>query len=99
FAVGLLAQAARRRTPVLLGSAAGAVAAALLADRVAPGACAWVLAGSSSASPACTQALAALGLVPALDLRLPGPGGAVLADRLLGTALDLLPDAAPDPRA
>ena len=32
----------------------------------------------------------ALGLEPVLDLRLPGPGGAVLADRVLAAALELL---------
>lgn len=87
---GALAQAARRRTPVLLGSGVPAVAAALLAERTAPGAGRWLLPGSSSAAPAAQKALAALGLAPVLDLRLPGPGGAVLADRVLRTALELL---------
>lgn len=89
-AVGLLEQAAVRRTPVLLGSAPGAVAALLLADRLTPGAGRWALPGSSSAAPAAQRALEQLGLVPVLDLRLPGPGGAVLADGVLAAALELL---------
>ncbi len=87
---GAVEQAARRRTPVLLGSGPAAVAAALLADRRAPGAGRWLLAGSSGASPATVRALSALGVAPVLDLRLPGAGGAVLADRVLRAALDLL---------
>lgn len=88
--VGVVEQAALRRTPVLLGSAPGAVGAALLADRLVPGASSWLLAGSSGSAPAAQRALVALGLVPVLDLRLPGPGGALLADRLLRAALELL---------
>ena len=91
--VGVVEQAALRRTPVLLGSAPGAVGAALLADRLVPGASSWLLAGSSGSAPAAQRALVALGLVPVLDLRLPGPGGALLADRLLRAALELLADA------
>lgn len=87
---GVVEQAARRRTPVLLGSGAVAVAAALVADRLAPGASAWLVPGSSSASPAAQRALVALGADPVLDLRLPGPGGALLAERVLRTALELL---------
>jgi nicotinate-nucleotide--dimethylbenzimidazole phosphoribosyltransferase len=89
-ATGLVAQAARRRTPVLLGSSPVAVAAALLAERLAPGASAWCLAGCTGAAPAVRQALVELGLEPVLDLRLPGPGGALLADSLLRAALELL---------
>ncbi len=87
---GLVAQAARRRTPVLLGSAPGAAAALLVADRLAPGAGRWVLAGCSSATPAAVRALEVLGVSPLLDLRLPGPGGALLAERVLAGALELL---------
>lgn len=92
FLTGAVEQAARRRTPVLLGSAPAAVAAALVADRLGPGTARWLLPGSSSASPAAQRALTALGAAPVLDLRLPGPGGAVLADAVLRTALDLLAD-------
>lgn len=89
-AAGLVEQAARRRTPVLLGSSPGSVAAALVADRLAPGTAGWLLAGSSSASPAAQRALLALGLEPVLDLRLPAGGGALLADAVLAGALELL---------
>lgn len=89
-ATGLVAQAARRRTPVLLGSSPVAAAAVLLAERLAPGTAAWCVAGCSAAAPAARHALTELGLVPVLDLRLPGPGGALLADRLLRAALELL---------
>ena len=87
---GVVERAALRRTPVLLGSGAGALAAALVADRLQPGTASWLLAGSSGGTPAAQRALVALGLVPVLDLRLPGAGGAVLADGVLGAALELL---------
>ena len=76
--VGFLAQAARRRTPVVLDGAATAVAA-LLADTEVPGARAWWAAGTRCTEPA--QALrprppgprAAAGPV---DARRPGHRGA-----------------------
>jgi nicotinate-nucleotide--dimethylbenzimidazole phosphoribosyltransferase len=92
---GLLHGSAVRRTPVLLGSGVAAVAALLLADRRARGVATWALAGCSSAVPGAARALAALRLEPVLDLRLPGPGGALLAERLLLAALELLPEAEP----
>ncbi|MEJ2889058.1 nicotinate-nucleotide--dimethylbenzimidazole phosphoribosyltransferase [Actinomycetospora aeridis] len=67
--VGFLAQAARRRTPVLLDGVATAVAA-LLADAEAPGARAWWVAGSRCTEPAQALALDVLGLEPLLDLRM-----------------------------
>lgn len=90
YLAGVVERAALRRTPVLLGSGAGAVAAGLVADRFQFGTASWVLAGCSGAAPALQRALVALGLVPVLDLRLPGPGGALLADLVLQGALQLL---------
>ena len=72
---GLLAQAAVRRTPVLLGGSTPVVAAALLADRLAPGAAGWWIAAEAPSSPAATAGLDRLGLDPLLDLRVAGRGG------------------------
>jgi nicotinate-nucleotide--dimethylbenzimidazole phosphoribosyltransferase len=66
---GFLAQAAVRRTPVLLdGVVVGA--SALVADRLAPGARGWWQAGHRSTEPAHTLVLDHLGLVPLLELRM-----------------------------
>jgi nicotinate-nucleotide--dimethylbenzimidazole phosphoribosyltransferase len=76
---GFLAQAAIRRTPVVLdGVVSGA--AALVAERLAPGAKAWWVAGHRSPEPAHPLALTHLGLDPLLelDLRL-GEGTGALA--------------------
>src|SRR5262249_51992122 len=64
---GFLAQAAARRTPVILdGLVIGA--AALVAEELAPGARAWWLAGHRSVEPAHPLALDRLGLAPLLEL-------------------------------
>jgi nicotinate-nucleotide--dimethylbenzimidazole phosphoribosyltransferase len=93
--VGALAQAAVRRTPVVLdGVVVGA--AAMLAQRLAPGASDWWVAGHLSAEPAHVLALADLGLDPLLDLDLrlgEGTGGA-LAVPLLTAAVRLLGEVA-----
>lgn len=76
---GFCAQAAVRRTPVLLDGLAS-TAGALVADRLAPGARAWWQAGHRSPEPAHALACAALGLEPILDLRMrlgEGSGAAV----------------------
>ena len=76
---GFCAQAAVRRTPLLLDGVV-VTAAALVADRLAPGARAWWQAGHRSTEPAHTLALAYLELVPILDLGLrlgEGTGAAV----------------------
>jgi nicotinate-nucleotide--dimethylbenzimidazole phosphoribosyltransferase len=66
---GFLLQAAVRRTPVLLdGLVTGA--AALVADRIAPGAKAWWVASHRSTEPAHSRALERLGLDPIIDLGL-----------------------------
>jgi nicotinate-nucleotide--dimethylbenzimidazole phosphoribosyltransferase len=88
---GFLAQAAVRRTPVVLdGLAVGA--AAMLADKLAPGARQWWLAGHRCAEPAHAMVLAHLQLKPLLDLdlRLGDCSGAVAALPLLQMAAQLL---------
>jgi nicotinate-nucleotide--dimethylbenzimidazole phosphoribosyltransferase len=74
---GFCAQAAVRRTPLLLDGLA-VTAAALVADRLAPGARLWWQAGHRSPEPAHGLALAQLQLDPILDLRMrlgEGTGG------------------------
>jgi nicotinate-nucleotide--dimethylbenzimidazole phosphoribosyltransferase len=85
--VGFLAQAARRRTPVLLDGAAVCVAA-LLADARAPGARAWWQAATRDTEPAQALALEVLGLDPLLllDLRAGAATGALAAVPLVTMA-------------
>jgi len=66
---GFCAQAAVRRTPLLLDGMA-VTAAALVAERLAPGARQWWQAGHRSTEPGHLLALAALDLDPILDLRM-----------------------------
>jgi nicotinate-nucleotide--dimethylbenzimidazole phosphoribosyltransferase len=76
---GFCAQAAVRRTPLLLDGMA-VTAAALVAERLAPGARQWWQAGHRSTEPGHALALAALELDPILDLRMrlgEGTGAAV----------------------
>jgi len=76
---GFCAQAAVRRTPVLLDGLA-VTAAALVAEQLAPGARLWWQAGHLSTEPAHALALAQLGLDPIVDLRMrlgEGSGAAV----------------------
>ncbi len=76
---GFCAQAAVRRTPVLLDGMV-VTAAALIAEQLAPGARLWWQAGHRSTEPAHALALARLGLDPILDLRMrlgEGSGAAV----------------------
>ncbi|MEO6793681.1 MAG: nicotinate-nucleotide--dimethylbenzimidazole phosphoribosyltransferase [Mycobacterium sp.] len=76
---GFCAQAAIRRTPVLLDGLAS-TASALVAERLAPGARAWWQVGHRSPEPAHTLACTALELEPILDLRMrlgEGTGAAV----------------------
>ncbi|WP_156751750.1 nicotinate-nucleotide--dimethylbenzimidazole phosphoribosyltransferase [Mycobacterium sp. E2497] len=77
---GFCAQAAVRRTPLLLDGMA-VTAAALVAERLAPGARLWWQAGHRSTEPGHALALTELGLEPILDLRMRlGEGsGAALA--------------------
>ena len=76
---GFCAQAAVRRTPLLLDGMA-VTAAALIAEHLAPGARLWWQAGHLSTEPAHALALAQLGLDPIVDLRMrlgEGTGAAV----------------------
>ena len=88
---GFLAQAALRRTPVVLDGVV-TTAAAMIAERLAPGASAWWVAGHRSVEPAHTLALAHLGLTPLLelDMRLGEGSGAVVALPLLSAAVRVL---------
>ncbi|WP_122818336.1 nicotinate-nucleotide--dimethylbenzimidazole phosphoribosyltransferase [Nocardioides pantholopis] len=90
-----LAAAARAGVPVLLDGVIS-VAAAVLADRLAPGAAAWFAAGHRSTEPAQALALDKLGLDPVLDLdmRLGEGSGALLALPVLRSAALVLRDVA-----
>lgn len=88
---GFLAQAALRRTPVVLdGVVIGA--AAMLAEELAPGARQWWVAGHRSTEPAHTMALEHLDLEPILDLglRLGEGSGALVALPLVKAAVALM---------
>lgn len=92
---GFLAQAAVRRTPVVLdGVVSGA--AALVAEELAPGARAWWVAGHRSTEPAHHLVLEQLDLDPLLDLglRLGEGTGAAAAIPLLSMSVRILADMA-----
>ncbi|MBS1695389.1 MAG: nicotinate-nucleotide--dimethylbenzimidazole phosphoribosyltransferase [Actinobacteria bacterium] len=88
---GFCAQAAVRRTPMLLDGVV-VTAAALVADRLAPGARQWWQAGHRSTEPAHTLALDRLELVPIVDLsmRLGEGTGAAVALPVLRAAVAAL---------
>ncbi|OBF37314.1 nicotinate-nucleotide--dimethylbenzimidazole phosphoribosyltransferase [Mycobacterium sp. ACS1612] len=88
---GFCAQAAVRRTPVLLDGVV-VTAAALVADRMAPGAQQWWQAGHRSTEPAHTLALQHLQLEPIVDMRMRlGEGtGAVVALPIVRAAVAAL---------
>ena len=94
-ATGFLLTAAEEGVPVLLDGLM-AVACALTADRIAPGAAAWYAAGHRSTEPAQSLALSKLGLEPVLDLglRLGEGSGAVAAVPVLRSAVAVLRDVA-----
>ena len=97
---GFCAQAAVRRTPVLLDGMV-VTAAALVADRLAPGARQWWQAGHRSTEPAHALALAALELEPILDLRMrlgEGTGAAVALPVLRAAVATLCVDGDVRPR-
>jgi len=88
---GFCAQAALRRTPLLLDGMA-VTAAALVAERLAPGARQWWQAGHRSTEPGHELALKALELTPILDLRMrlgEGTGAAVALPVLRGAVAAL----------
>ena len=88
---GFCAQAAIRRTPVLLDGLV-VTAAALVAERMAPGARAWWQAGHRSPEPAHGLALTELRLEPIVDfgMRLGEGTGAALALPIVTAAVSLL---------
>jgi nicotinate-nucleotide--dimethylbenzimidazole phosphoribosyltransferase len=88
---GFCAQGAVRRTPLLLDGMA-VTAAALIAERLAPGARQWWQAGHRSTEPGHGLALEALELDPILDLRMRlGEGtGATVALAVLRAAVAAL---------
>ncbi len=88
---GFLAQAAVRRTPVILDGVV-VTAAALVANDLAPGAVSWWVAGHRSPEPAHSIALKRLDLEPLLDLglRLGEGSGAALALPLIRSAVATL---------
>ena len=76
---GFCAEAAVRRTPLLLDGVV-VTAAALVAEQLAPGARQWWLAGHRSTEPAHAQALNRLDLEPIVDLQMrlgEGTGAAI----------------------
>ncbi|QQQ77825.1 nicotinate-nucleotide--dimethylbenzimidazole phosphoribosyltransferase [Saccharothrix sp. 6-C] len=93
--VGFLAQAAVRKTPVILdGVVSGA--AAVVAEELAPGARDWWVAGHRSVEPAHALALGHLSLDPLLefDMRLGEGSGAVAALPLVVMATRILAEMA-----
>lgn len=92
---GFLAQAAVRRTPVVLDGVV-VTAAALVADRLAPGAREWWVAGHRSVEPAHSIALNQLGLRPLveLDMRLGEGSGALAALPLVLSSARILAEMA-----
>jgi nicotinate-nucleotide--dimethylbenzimidazole phosphoribosyltransferase len=88
---GFVAQAAVRRTPVLLDGVV-VTAAALVGDRLAPGAKQWWQAGHLSTEPAHALALQQLALEPIVDLgmRLGEGTGAAVALPVLRAAVATL---------
>jgi nicotinate-nucleotide--dimethylbenzimidazole phosphoribosyltransferase len=92
---GFLAQAAVRRTPVVLDGMV-VTAAAAVAEQLAPGAKQWWVAGHRSVEPAHTLVLDHLGLRPLLelDMRLGEGSGAVVALPLVLMAARILTEMA-----
>ncbi|MEU7768719.1 nicotinate-nucleotide--dimethylbenzimidazole phosphoribosyltransferase [Nocardia sp. NPDC049190] len=88
-----LAQAATRRTPVILDGVV-VTAAAMVAEDLAAGASAWWLAGHRSTEPAHSLALKHLRLDPVIDLtmRLGEGSGALAALPILRCAVAVLAD-------
>lgn len=92
---GYLVAAVEAGIPVLLDGLMS-VACALTAERIAPGAREWFLAGHRSTEPGQSMALEKLGLTPLLDLdmRLGEGSGAVAAVPLVRSAVALLTEVA-----
>jgi nicotinate-nucleotide--dimethylbenzimidazole phosphoribosyltransferase len=88
---GFLAQAATRRTPVILDGVVSCTAA-LLAAELAPGSAAWQVAGHRSTEPAQAHALERIGHEPLVDagMRLGEGTGALMALPMLRAAVATL---------
>lgn len=91
FLVGLIAQSAVRRTPVLLDGALPAVAA-YAAERLAPGTKRWLIAAGLSPEPAHIGCVQALELTPvlALDITAGQATGALAALPQLNMAAEMV---------
>lgn len=91
--VGFIAQAAARRTPMLIDSPLTAVSA-VLAERLARGSAEWVYAASATDEPAHRLALQDLGLLPLLDMRITtGQAvGSLAALEIIGAGVELAAD-------
>lgn len=91
--VGLIAQAAVRRTPVVVDGAYVAVAA-YVAERLAPGTKRWLIAGQLTPEPAHLGCVQALGLTPvlALDMTAGQAAGALAALPIINLAAELVAD-------
>ncbi len=94
-ATGFLVEASTRGIPVVLDGLMS-LACAVVAEAIAPGACAWWVAGHRSTEPAQTHALKSLGLEPLLDvgMRLGEGSGAVAALPILRSGIAVLRDVA-----
>ncbi|MFW0792834.1 nicotinate-nucleotide--dimethylbenzimidazole phosphoribosyltransferase [Gordonia sp. CPCC 205515] len=88
---GFLAQAAVRKTPVILDGVV-VTAAALVADELAPGAVRWWIAGHRSEEPAHTISLEHLDLTPLVEMsmRLGEGSGALTALPIVASSIDIL---------
>ncbi|MFZ2238747.1 MAG: nicotinate-nucleotide--dimethylbenzimidazole phosphoribosyltransferase, partial [Gordonia amarae] len=88
---GFLAQAAVRKTPVIVDGVI-VTATALVAEQLAPGAVQWWVAGHRSVEPAHAAALEHLDLEPIMEMsmRLGEGTGAVLALPVVQSAIDVL---------
>lgn len=88
---GFLAQAAVRKTPVIVDGVI-VTASALVAEQLAPGAVQWWVAGHRSVEPAHSAALEHLDIEPILEMsmRLGEGTGAVLALPVVQSAIDVL---------
>ncbi|WP_288831342.1 nicotinate-nucleotide--dimethylbenzimidazole phosphoribosyltransferase [uncultured Corynebacterium sp.] len=91
--VGLIAQAAARRTPLLIDGPYTTVAA-YVAERLAPGTRHWLAAAQLSAEPCQQVCLKALDLTPlmALDMATGQGAGALMALPLLNSAAEMVGD-------
>ena len=100
FLVGLVAQSAARRTPVLIDAALPSVAA-YAAERLAPGTKRWCIAGGVSPEPAHIGCLQALELTPvlALDMTTGQAAGALAALPQVNMAAEMAAEALTQLRA